>query len=268
MKKGRILIIILFAGVLAGAGYVYSQLTSYHNFKGRCLECHLLVPGPGEVPRTFMKDITRMCVDCHKAEQELSHPVDLTPSMQVPEALPLDWKGQITCVTCHGAHNPGFGPSRLRVRASGQSFCSICHNDLEGGLHQSALGTAHIGRTQSSNFVPWESGSVLDDLSIRCMACHDATFGGDTLVENPDLRGTIFHNANEIGLSHPIGVSYLEARRKYQGAYRTLDKVPAQVKLFGGMIGCGTCHNPYSKQHFELVMSNEGSALCLGCHIK
>lgn len=268
MKKTQGLVIIIAAVLSITAGYVFSTWESYHKFEGRCLDCHLSVPEPNEEPRTFVKDVTTMCVGCHKAEQELSHPVDLTPSMQVPGSFPLDWKGQITCVTCHPVHKKGHGDFRLRAKASGQGFCSLCHSDFESDMHQISIGSAHIGKTSSSKFVPWEQGNVLDELSLKCMACHDATFGGDTIVENMDFRGPLFHNANQIGVSHPIGVSYIEAKRKYKGAYRSIESLPRQIKLFGGTVGCGSCHNPYSKQHFELVMSNEKSALCLACHVK
>lgn len=267
MSGIRGLIIIIAVVLTAAAGYVFSQWSSYHKFEGKCLDCHISIPKPGDNPRAFLKDITFMCVECHEAEQELSHPVDIRPSMAVADKFPLDWKGQITCTTCHPVHQPGYGDFRLRVKASGQAFCVMCHDDLDSAMHQISLGTAHVSKTTSSKFIPWELGAVLDELSIRCLSCHDAAFGGDALVENLEERA-LFHNPNDIGLSHPIGVSYVNAKRKYQGAYRKVSDLPPQIKLFGGQVGCGSCHNPYSKRHFELVMSNERSALCLACHVK
>jgi len=188
--------------------------------------------------------------------------------MKMPSGFPLDWSGKMTCATCHPVHRPGNGPYHLRSRKGGQGLCMLCHNDLENALHKLSVGTAHMGGAANSRLMIGELGDVLDELSIQCLACHDAIFGTDSLVENLTLRKQLFHNTNNIGLSHPIGMSYVETKRQYMGAYRAVDKLPKEITLFGGIVGCGSCHNPYSKLHSELVMSNEGSALCFGCHVK
>lgn len=267
MKRLRYPIFV--AAVFLFAALVWSEWTSYHSFEGKCQDCHLTVPQQGEKGEslTFTRDITAMCTGCHASTQELSHPVNKKPTMKVPANLPLDWKGEITCVTCHPVHDEGFGDFRLRSRASGEGFCSLCHSDLGSEMHKVAVGTAHVTESTGSKYVVGELGAVLDEMSLRCLACHDAAFANDTLVENVQIR-EIFHTSNSIGVSHPIGVSYAETKFKYKGAYRKLEDLPKEIKLFGGIVGCGSCHNPYSKQHSELVMSNEKSALCLACHVK
>ncbi len=269
MKARRTAIGIVAAIAVAGAALLYSrQWTSYHDFEGRCLECHIREPAPGDEPRAFLQDISKMCVECHASEFELSHPVDMRPSMRVPLNLPLDWKGEVTCTTCHPVHMEGHGPFRLRSRAAGPGFCMLCHNDLESELHQFSLGSAHVTGSASLKYLPEEIGGVLDELSLRCMACHDALTGTDAVSEGREMGGALFHRSGLSGLSHPIGVSYIDARRRYRGAYNPVGKLPPEIKLFAGNVGCGSCHNPFSKLHNELVMSNEGSALCLSCHNK
>ncbi|MBI5492543.1 MAG: cytochrome c3 family protein [Deltaproteobacteria bacterium] len=260
-------IILIALALLAFAGYSLSQWDSYHDFRDRCLDCHITVPEENEKPVAFKKDISAMCLDCHADEKQLSHPVDVKPKMSVPAVFPLDWKGEVTCATCHPVHDDGFGTSHLRSKASGPGFCTMCHSDLEKEMHKASIGTAHVSETTGARFEINELGNALDDLSIKCMSCHDAATAGDAIVDNKMVKG-LFHNSNDIGVSHPIGVSYIETRMKYKGAYRPINELPPQMKLFGGLVGCGTCHNPYSKQHSELVMSNEKSALCLACHVK
>ncbi len=267
MKYGKYLIALVAVAALAG-GYVYSRQTDYHNFRGRCLECHLTEPAPGDTPRTFVKDIDEMCYTCHSDVKELSHPVGVIPTMKVSKEFPLDWSGKITCVTCHPAHKFGSGPSHLRSRASGQGFCVMCHDNLDTALHETSVGSAHMGTTMASGIEVGELGATLDTLSLKCLACHDATTAPDSLVDNAAIRNTVFHDNTDIGLSHPIGMSYYDTKRKYFGAYRDVKDLPKEIKLYGGIVGCGSCHNPYSKLHSELVMSNEKSALCLACHVK
>ncbi len=269
MKKAGYLILTVFAGLMIYVGYVSSQWTSYHDFEGKCLDCHLVEPTPGGDPGIFIVDITQMCTDCHQDTMDLSHPVDVLPSMAVPRELPLDWKGEVTCVTCHPAHALGYGEFHMRSGATGQGFCVLCHDNLEDELHKVAIGTAHVSSYLGANYEADQMEVTLDALSIKCMSCHDAIFAVDSLQGNTVFtKGAFMHNIGSIGLSHPIGMSYYETKRKYRGAYRSVSELPPEIKLFGGVVGCGSCHNPYSKQHYDLVMSNEGSALCLGCHVK
>lgn len=244
---------------------VLPQWTSYHDFEGRCLDCHLIVPKEGGPPEIFIKDISYMCGRCHKGLTELSHPVDVKATMEVPGIFPLS-RGAITCVTCHFVHKRGYGGYHLRSKAKGEGFCVLCHGDMENEMHQTVLGSAHLKDTKSKRGIP-PSEFVLDELSLKCLQCHDAVYAGEALFDSRaemELR----HRGNVIGLSHPVGVSYYEAKRKYLGAYRNVRDLPPEIRLFDGTVGCGTCHNPYSKHHFELVMSNKKSALCLACHVK
>jgi len=44
--------------------------------------------------------------------------------------------------------------------------------------------------------------------------------------------------------------------------------LPRELRLYDGKIGCGTCHNAFSKEKSMLVINNRRSRLCLECHIK
>jgi len=239
----------------------------YHDFSGRCLDCHIKMPVPGGKRPTLKKDVTVLCEKCHEEQDGLSHPVDVRPVMQVPDYLPLDWRGMVTCVTCHSVHEPGFGPSHIRTSAGGQGFCVLCHSGLDEKMHSVFGAGAHMGGVVKVAYAPDNHGEVrLDEMSIRCMSCHDAILGTESTVANVDVFRSL--HSNTTGLSHPVGVLYSEAKRKYRGAYREISKLPPQIKFYGGRVGCGTCHSPYSSEHAQLVMSNYGSNLYLTCHIK
>lgn len=266
--------LIIIALALAAAIYVLARKSDYHDFAARCLDCHLTVPGEGDEPRVFVMDISSLCLSCHTEVKELSHPVDMRPSMQVPSDLPLDWKSEMTCVTCHFAHSDGYGGTHLRSMMGGAGFCVLCHADYETNMHKGTIGAAHIVGDSTRRYVALEDDKLLDnlpfdDLSLKCLTCHDALFATDSLVDTRQDALGFFHNENGIGLSHPIGVYYADARRRYFGAYRAASDLPPQIRFFNGMVGCGTCHNPYSKDgHALLVISNRQSALCFACHRK
>lgn len=257
--------ILFVPALILVSGTASPQWTSYHEFEGKCLDCHLTVPAENEPPEIFIKDISYMCEQCHRGMTGLSHPVNVAATSSIPRNFPLS-RGAITCATCHYVHKQGYGKSHLRSRAKGEGFCVICHGDVEDESHQTVLGFAHTKDAADAEPAP-PSQVVLDGLSLRCLQCHDAAYASDAVFESR-MEMELRHRGNTIGQSHPVGVSYYEAKRKYLGAYRDVKELPPEIKLFDGTVGCGTCHNPYSRHHAELVMSNKGSALCLACHVK
>lgn len=254
--------------LLIVVAYIWSQTADFHDFTGRCLDCHLTMPTEEKkgIPLVFTKEISFLCEKCHEEGKGPSHPVDMRASMNIPPVFPLNRRGNITCVTCHSVHKKDRPGKRyiLRVEESGELFCMICHGELIEGLamHKGTVGSAHISR----RYVVEDQHDIIDELSAKCLNCHDASLAKDAIVENIG-RGEYLHG-QDIGIAHPIGVDYYEARAKYQGAYVTPESLRPEIKLFNGKVGCGSCHNPYSKRHFQLVMSNEGSKLCFACHNK
>ncbi|MFQ5901062.1 MAG: cytochrome c3 family protein [Thermodesulfobacteriota bacterium] len=245
--------------------YAWSQKTDVHNFEGICTRCHLNIPEKGK-KKIFIRDISRLCEDCHEEGKGLTHPVDIRPSMKIPSTFILDWKGEITCVTCHNAHGKeGEGSYLLRVKMRGESFCRNCHDFIESGfgMHKGTVESAHFARRYREN----DRGEFIDESSRNCLNCHDAAFSKDIFPGREINTGVFEHNPG-LGLSHPIGADYFETSRKYMGAYVRPESLNPEIRLFNGRVGCGSCHNPYSKRHFQLVMSNEHSALCFACHVK
>lgn len=261
--KIRYIIIVLFTVVFGTGYYIWSQWKSYHSFDGRCISCHLTNPDENGEKLLFTKDLSLLCLNCHKDAVRVSHPVDMKPTMEIPKDFLLDRKGNITCNTCHTTHKAGYGKYHIRVASIGEPFCRNCHLMLEDGaaLHQGSIGSAHMGRSVASRYISGNFGVALDDLSLRCLMCHDGSLGNEALVTQ--LKSGEYEHGSDIGLSHPIGIPYSRTP-----AYKSIQKLSPEIRLFNGRIGCGTCHNPYGKRHFELVMSNEYSALCFACHNK
>ena len=44
----------------------------------------------------------------------------------MPPEFPLDWKGDMTCSTCHNVH--ASDPVKLRVKRQGKALCQSCHD--------------------------------------------------------------------------------------------------------------------------------------------
>ncbi len=207
------------------------------------------------------------CRSCHHIEPDLSHPIDVVPSMWTPPHLVLE-NGTMTCVTCHGHRSGDAAGGPVTDPARDPGLCAACHDPVRGDarqIHAASLGRAHLLAPGTSGAQRLRGPSwpgEFDAESQACLECHDGT-----LARIPGIRTGPRGPASAarlLGGRHPIGVE-----QRPRGAGDNL--VPAhtldpRIRLFDGRVGCGSCHNPYSGHEAMLVMSNQASALCLTCH--
>lgn len=226
-----------------------------HDFEGRCLDCHLSL---ADNKKIFVREIDFLCSDCHR-NLGLSHPSGMRPAIAIPEVFPLDWAGRMSCATCHNVH--GETKYLLRSDEAGRGFCYQCHKGTigkHGGSNQPAHSRSRI---DVRGYEMTATGGSIDRLSIDCISCHDSILGSGA---SATVGSGIWNHGN--GVSHPIGVSYSKAFNR--GGYNHQSKLNPNLRFFDGKIGCGTCHNIYSKERYNLAMSNDRSGLCLACHRK
>ncbi|MBL4809688.1 MAG: hypothetical protein JKY43_06480 [Phycisphaerales bacterium] len=219
------------------------------------------------------------CLDCHTFDPLFSHPVEVVPppSMAVPAGLPLI-NGMVTCVTCHsnadGSHlstTPGQGgDEHLSYTITGAGLCIQCHdsnNYTAQDMHARSTQFAHLPhstggqgrRTASSGAIPdW-----LDSESDSCMTCHDGAMASGSGTFS-GLSGSSVYNLSDS--EHPLGAYRLSNPSDADGPLKPISMLDHRIRLFDNQVGCGSCHSVYSGQSDLLVMSNEGSQLCLGCH--
>jgi predicted CXXCH cytochrome family protein len=206
-----------------------------------------------------------------------SHPVGVSPSMKVPDELPLE-NGRMTCLTCHQGPHPAISNgqviqstgSMLRDTASG-NLCLECHTDADANsrkTHGIVSSLAHLKkdtRARSGVRLAGLSRGV-DRETETCLSCHDGTIARDAsggVVGNRMVRRT----GSPVGKDHPVGVAYNPSTSRLRELpLKPLGSLDPRIRLPEGQVGCGSCHSVYSNQKSLLIMSNHGSALCLSCH--
>jgi len=286
-QAGKRLVALLGAiAVAVAAAWAVTQRFGLdpHGATDKCAACHVGAPPAGArppaagvpgVPASYELRYPReraVCERCHGDLGEKTHPVELAATRRVPAGWPLDAQGRLMCSTCHDPHL-AVGASKKTARGHllrgdrlGADFCQACHGRLGDGdtraWHVVVTRTAH-----GSEPDPVESpGRPLDSLSARCLACHDGILGKDA-----GLRIGARRPGTRRASSHPVGVRYdpVPRPRKSDDAgprLRPVASLDERLRLFGGKIGCGTCHDPYSRNRKLLVIDPSHGRLCRSCH--
>ena len=221
-----------------------------------CAGCHLAGQGTNKSNASQLTTSQEaLCGQCHRGALELSHPSGFRPNRKLPATYPLDWKGDMTCSSCHNIHEGKTG--LLRGNKIGKQLCLSCHDNnffvqmADKGISLQRLGHLSVKVSKLKR--------VLDAYSIQCLDCHMSS--GDAPRVTVDEAGVLRHSG---GVNHPIGTNYEQASRS--GLYKSFAQLRHGITLPEGRVSCVSCHVGYSKKHGALVMSNDRSALCLECH--
>lgn len=243
----------------AGAGVLYATLAPgnrQHLGNSSCAGCHLAgdrVNAENASILTASQEI--LCGQCHPKAIQVSHPSGFAPKNKPPSTYPLDWKGDLTCSTCHEIHGSGNGLMRGTQR--GKALCLSCHNDQFFAKMRDRGASTQVGHLGGGSFV----AAFLDAYSAKCMSCHDQS-GNPKFATAVDQNGVVRHAGRSV--NHPIGVNYNKSA--IYGGYRPMHMISKKILLPDGKLSCVSCHQGYAREHGKLVMGNTGSALCFECH--
>lgn len=221
-----------------------------------CSQCHLAQDNITEENAYQLISAQEiLCQSCHEESLKVSHPTGFTPDRALPAEFPVDWKGELTCSSCHNIHQQRHGS--LKGNKSGKAFCLACHQAeffqsmADGGASIQNMG--HSGKRRKDN------RSLIDAYSLQCMGCHsDKGDGPDVLINS---KGIVKHSS---GSNHPVGISYRAAMTR--GRYRAESELSKSILLPNGNVSCVSCHNGYDKKHGALVKLDQRTSLCLECH--
>ena len=174
--------------------------------------------------------------------------------------------------------NPSFASLIGSGGAHDFGGCGNCHS-----VHNSAGGGGAIFVENPVDATEFYSSNTLDaDITLVsvnksdapfCLTCHDGASIADG--QNAALAPLITGNLNiatDLSNDHPIGFTYSVAAIADPGIRVDLLSNSEMVK-FGpnrDQMWCSSCHDTHGGVAGTpmLVMNNDGSALCLVCHIK
>ena len=198
MKKS--LIVLISVGLLIVSYRILGNLSRHvHPDSLPCNSCHLV---KGKINKNNANILVStqevLCKSCHKNALTASHPSGVKPSHIPPSIFPLDWKGDLTCSTCHSIHSKKRGLPR--VERYGKALCMSCHDKAffdrmkDGGT--SILISGHIDARKSL------VGDI-DSFSIQCLGCHE----NQTDSLRVQVSSNVIRHA-ENTFVHPVGMQY------------------------------------------------------------
>lgn len=165
-----------------------------------------------------------------------------SPSMNTALAQP----GTASTMTAPG------GPSRL---------CLSCHDGVNAStvVHGNAVSTKH-------DLVKPPGGGMPDTTSWpNCEQCHGSFYGRKEKLS----LGTNLANDHPIAMPYPTAAQDPGFKRPPDAANGWGGQSQSDVKLYGGVVECGSCHNVHNPDHGSFLRkSNAGSLLCFTCHAK
>lgn len=243
-----------------GAFFAFGKfsVSGGHLEKEECRNCHLASgPVTKENAGKLIASQERLCETCHKGVLAVSHPSGFSPSRNLPGAFPLDWKGDLTCSSCHKVHERM--EKMLRGGKRGKGLCLSCHKPSffkQMPDHGSSIITkGHVREAPEDILLP------VDSYSLDCMACHDDQ--ANSVPVFLDRSGIVRHGSG--AANHPVGVEYRKAAE--YGGYRDINSLDPKIFLPQGKVSCLSCHKGYSEKHGELVFAGRGGmSLCMECH--
>lgn len=258
MRISSLIFGILLALVAASASWIATaQRSGVHPAEMPCDGCHLAgnTVKP-EQAHLLIASQEKLCGTCHQNTSQVSHPSGFAPRSKLHADYPADWKGDLTCSTCHEVH--AKTPGKMRGKRRGRELCLSCH-DAQFFVRMRDQGNSMM----ASGHLDTGSAAMdprLDPYSRQCMACHGGKGDGD--APSVDRNMVVRHGATS--LNHPIGASYAKAAKF--GGYRQIAQISKKILLPNGLVSCVSCHEGYSKTHGKLVIPRAKSALCFECH--
>lgn len=257
MRRSRLLLGL--AGLLLAVSVAAAILTATkrgHLHDSECGNCHL---AGREVTaanaRLLAADELTLCQPCHDNAVKLSHPSGFAARYRPPAELPLNWKGELTCNTCHQIHGSGAG--LLRSGKKGREFCLLCH--APDFFTKMAVGGARMVLSGHEMADGAFLARDLDPASLACVRCHLAFTGKLRVYVDPNLVAIHGEDTSD----HPLGRAYPAAP-----GFRPQARLDPRLQLPAGKLGCTSCHAAGGKVHGRLHLPiARQQRLCKECHV-
>jgi hypothetical protein len=177
-------------------------------------------------------------------------------------------------------HDFSVGSGRIEI-AGEFEICIFCHTPHHAELEPAPLWdhetTVAAFDTYTSITLNADDVDQPSGISKLCLSCHDGSvaidsYGGN--VGHLKINSVITKIGTDLSNNHPISFIYDEPLATADGSLEDPEtNLAVSDLLFENKVECPSCHDVHNNApvpfNFDLLrLSNDGSALCLSCHIK
>jgi len=215
----------------------------------RCASCHMAGADTTDANASMLiSSQEQLCGGCHANALKMSHRSGFTPPQGkvIPADYPLDWKGDLTCSTCHEVHSDL--PARCVV-CCWDASC-VCRATTRRSLTRCAMAASHcscptLGNAQLAKLA--DSGSLLGPMygmSLRQGRCTDRSQHDRApwLAKPSGRRIMRQRSLMAVTSRHPC------CRKR--SSYRTHGE-------------CVSCHEAFTRNHGKVNTTGNITTLCL-----
>ncbi len=234
-----------------------------------CDDCH----GSGRVTD---------CWECHEAVEN-PHPVGVSPTIPLPDWVPLGPDGALLCRSCHRLHG-GDPATRFLAGPAGATrlgFCVSCHGSrLEHADPHKARrgpGRCEFCHARKEGVLQTGPGTARLEIKRLCNFCHDVLAKGhprnvDPSLEIPDGLPLQAGGAWSCYTCHdPHGTTdttHLLRSELARHLERGLEENPHRDEYFA----CKACHtsslaDEITAPDYKLRYRGDVNVLCISCHV-
>ncbi|MFZ5477446.1 MAG: cytochrome c3 family protein [Myxococcota bacterium] len=209
--------------------------------------------------------------------------------------------------TKHNLSTTGTGDIHITAAPDGDSekdqICVFCHTPHHASTD---VGVVLWNRkVNTTGYTMYDSGTIdmtiaaqPQTISMACLSCHDGMIAFDALRNGPGpddyngnawARGWTFNGSvnkmpttshgyltQDLTNDHPVSVTFDNTADTMFYSTAAIESDGLRFYYAPGVstgtpdqVECGTCHNPHTITYDPFLrLSNQGSNLCLTCHIK
>ncbi|MGE5094356.1 MAG: cytochrome c3 family protein [Betaproteobacteria bacterium] len=140
-------------------------------------------------------------------------------------------------------------------------LCMSCHD----GVSASTMVNGFSVNTKHDLVMPPDGHRPDMTSQPNCERCHADLYGGTRKL----VLGTNLSNDHPVSMAYPTAAQDPLFNAPPDAANGWGGRSQGDVKLFGGYVECGSCHNVHDPAGGSFLRkSNAGSRLCLTCHKK
>ena len=191
--------------------------------------------------------------------------------------------GTQKCVFCHTPHNANAAVAAplwshaLSTNASYTPYFNADFSQVQGQTVPGTVSQACLGCHDGSIALGYvANGAFSNGGQAGLTAALNATDGGVTNNTSSIMVDSVIGGGGNLSTTHPIGIAYPTSSNVFKTPASLVASGNAKLFIEGGagatQVECASCHEPHNQgaqeSRFFLRSTNDGSKLCLSCHIK